>query len=114
VTKTCLQCGAVLPSSARSCNFCEISMVVQSAHAVAIPPGRAEIPPSRNAQDDGAWRDELAHRLENYRGRKRKHMPNGAQSRFSFEEAAGAACAAPKRKSFAPQHNSQAFAPATV
>jgi uncharacterized RDD family membrane protein YckC len=89
-------------------------MVVQSAHAVAIPPGRAEIPPSRNAQDDGAWRDELAHRLENYRGRKRKHMPNGAQSRFSFEEAAGAACAAPKRKSFAPQHNSQAFAPATV
>ncbi len=36
-------------------------------------------------QDDRAWRDELAHRLETYRGRKRKHTPNVAQSLLPFD-----------------------------
>jgi len=35
--------------------------------------------------DDHAWRDELAHRIESYRGRKRKPAPDGAQARLPFD-----------------------------
>ncbi|HME12689.1 MAG TPA: RDD family protein [Candidatus Acidoferrum sp.] len=89
MTKTCLQCGAVLPSSARACEFCETSprtpTVARPERAVANAHARTN-PPSQSSDD--AWRDELAYRLETYRGRKRKHAPNTAQSRLPFDESA--------------------------
>jgi uncharacterized RDD family membrane protein YckC len=92
VTKTCLQCGAVLPSSVRVCHFCESSFSAdlspleesrgasdRAAHSSANP----------NSVQDAAWRGELAQRLEAYRTRRRKLAPNTAQSQFHFEAPQG-------------------------
>jgi uncharacterized RDD family membrane protein YckC len=106
VTKTCLQCGAVLPSSIRACTFCEIATrpePVSAAVAATLNNGQRNAvqsvaPLARNAATDGraavsvaetdsAWRDELALRLEGYRGRKKKSSANSAQSHFSFDSA---------------------------
>jgi uncharacterized RDD family membrane protein YckC len=113
VTKTCLQCGAVLPSSARACDFCEISPRARTLAqpATANSHVSADIP---NSGDDQAWRDELAHRLETYRGRKRKPTPNVAQSRLPFEDSVSAPLPAPKQRSFAAQGAAPAVAPAAV
>lgn len=109
VTKTCLQCGAVLPSSVRACHFCESSF---SADLSPLEPSRdagkrehfsqnvearqneAEFHadrPSVKRKDvhDAAWRGELAQRLEAYRTRRRRTSPNLAQSQFLFEEPHG-------------------------
>jgi uncharacterized RDD family membrane protein YckC len=85
VTKTCLQCGAVLPSSVRTCTFCEVAVPAEPAHVARSSHRHPEIPISRAHEVDGAWRDELAHRLETYRGRRHKNAPNGAQSQLPFE-----------------------------
>ena len=105
VTKTCLQCGAVLPSSVRACNFCDSSFSVDFAgvegdsnhsarghSALRTSPApsrleRFEYPEvARPAtEQDAAWRGELAQRLEAYRSRRRKLTPNANQSKFSFE-----------------------------
>jgi uncharacterized RDD family membrane protein YckC len=94
-----LQCGAVLPSSIRACNFCEIASLpepVSSAAASSPHHSRDNTPHSAGApvsfaETDSAWRDELALRLESYRGRKKKPAANVAQSHFSFESAPRAA-----------------------
>ncbi len=65
VTKTCLQCGAVLPSNVRVCNFCESTLPLTSG--------------------DAAWRSELSQRLASYRARRKRISPNDDQSQFSFE-----------------------------
>ena len=89
MTKTCLQCGAVLPYSARACDFCETSPRVRPHTQSNRPVSRdhAKASPALNGDETSAWRDELALRLETYRGRKRKHGSNTAQSRLPFEEA---------------------------
>ena len=99
VTKTCLQCGAVLPSSIRVCNFCDSSLTLDlsSEAAVSAPGARekhglqigqnyAEAPPARDS--DPAWRGELTQRLQTYRARRRRLAPNLAQSKLPFEEPA--------------------------
>jgi uncharacterized RDD family membrane protein YckC/ribosomal protein L40E len=106
VTKTCLQCGAVLPSSARACNFCDSSFAVDFSSAektsdrfarknssLKTDPGsprieRFEYPEvlPEVPEADPAWRGELAQRLEAYRSRRRKLSPNANQSKFSFEQ----------------------------
>ena len=99
VTKTCLQCGAVLPSSVRVCNFCDSSLTLDfssqaadfaSASQEKLRPqtgrNRAEVAPSSDS--DPAWRGELAQRLQTYRARRRKLAPNLAQSTLPFEEPA--------------------------
>jgi len=73
VTKTCLQCGAILPSSVRACSFCE-----SSVSSSADPTGIGESAP---------WRGELAERLAAYRTRRRKPLANEHQSKFAFEPA---------------------------
>jgi uncharacterized RDD family membrane protein YckC len=96
VTKTCLQCGAVLPSSIRVCNFCDSSLTLDlsseaeiSVSGVEEKPGPrigrnyAQAAPSRDA--DPAWRGELSKRLQAYRVRRRKVAPNLAQSELPFE-----------------------------
>jgi uncharacterized RDD family membrane protein YckC len=97
VTKTCLQCGAVLPSSVRVCNFCDSSLTLDlSSQAAASAPDPQQIPHLQmgrtNAQaapsldSDPAWRGELTQRLQTYRARRRKVAPNLAQSELPFQE----------------------------
>jgi uncharacterized RDD family membrane protein YckC len=106
VTKTCLQCGAVLPSSIRVCHFCESSFSADLSFLEQVsdsdirgnlslsvrdgqnrtdhPEDRSSI--KREVAQDTAWRGELTQRLEAYRIRRRKLTPNVAQSHFPFEE----------------------------
>lgn len=64
VTKTCLQCGAVLPSNARICSFCEST----------LPTAGGSTP----------WRSELSQRLASYRARRRRAVDED-QSQFPFD-----------------------------
>lgn len=116
VTKTCLQCGAILPSGISVCHFCD--SVFQTKLA---PPKRASvlspfdmdaIAPKDELCPDGAsylssaglltekdavaveqaelrsaWRGEVANRVEAYRLRRRKVSPDASQSRLPFAEA---------------------------
>ncbi len=110
MTKTCSQCGAVLLSGVRACNFCDSSFSVGPSiweEPSDIPAasnlasnagfGSAGIDPferlaavSHNAeQKDSAWRGELSQRLETYRIRRKRPVPNEAQSQFSFDDHSG-------------------------
>jgi uncharacterized RDD family membrane protein YckC len=106
VTKTCLQCGAVLPSSVRNCNFCESSFSANFSSseeftinhtrenlASKTTPDRRTLKPEQ--KEAAAWRGELAQRLEVYRTRRGKLAPNAAQSRFSFNETSAKASPGP-------------------
>ena len=97
MTKTCLQCGAVLPSSVRVCNFCDSSLTLDfssqaanfsSASQENLRPqtGRNRAEAAPNTDSDPAWRGELTQRLQTYRARRRKLAPNLAQSTLPFEE----------------------------
>ena len=106
MTKTCSQCGAVLPSSVQACNFCDSSFSVGPSIWEDIPDisarenlegycGSAGINHSgqptavlRQSGQDAAWRGELSHRLETYRTRRKK-PPNTAQSQFTFDSLSG-------------------------
>jgi uncharacterized RDD family membrane protein YckC len=108
VTKTCSQCGAVLLSSVRACNFCDSSFSVDSSWeepsdgsakeklATNADPGLAAIDRSKRQpavsqqiQQDTTWRGEVSQRLEAYRTRRRRLAPSAAQSQFSFEDPPG-------------------------
>jgi uncharacterized RDD family membrane protein YckC len=108
VTKTCSQCGAVLPSSAQSCNFCDSSFSVGPSIWEDIPDISAtenfegECPGSPGTEyskqpgavsyplgQDAAWRGELSQRLEAYRTRRKKLARNADQSQFSFDSPSG-------------------------
>ena len=82
VTKTCSQCGAILPSSVRVCSFCESSLISPSDSSASATAGRAQA---------AVWRGELAQRVEAYRSRRRKAQPDENQSQFAFEPASGEA-----------------------
>ena len=97
MTKTCLQCGAVLPSSIRVCSFCDSSLTLDlSSDAPISTPGAREEPGLRIGRNhaqapsgpgsDPAWRGELSQRLHAYRTKRRKVAPNLAQSKLPFEE----------------------------
>jgi uncharacterized RDD family membrane protein YckC len=97
VTKTCLQCSAVLPSSVRVCNFCDSSLTLDlsSESAISAPgvqersgprTGRNQANATPGRDSDPAWRGELAQRLQTYRVRRRRVAPNLAQSALPFEE----------------------------
>ncbi len=105
VTKTCSQCGAVLRSSVRACNFCDSSFSVGPSAWEDSPNvsarervdlgstfiDRSKRPPgvSPQMEQDAAWRGELAQRLDAYRSRRRKLAPNVVQSQFSFDAPSG-------------------------
>jgi uncharacterized RDD family membrane protein YckC len=128
VTKTCLQCGAVLPSSMRACDFCSSSFYPEDAQ----PKRYWEAPPRSSASSIEAaaapdletaagvlcaearvsadWHGELAQRLEAYRVRKRRPRKDAGQSRLLFEEPrarANAGQAAAKAEP--PQTSDEAF-----
>jgi uncharacterized RDD family membrane protein YckC len=105
VTKLCSQCGAVLPFSARACNFCDSPLsTAHSPHAdlaasrqhgntlsTASSGGRPgdDLP---HIDPDSPWRDELEQRLDAYRVRHGKILPQtqAAQSQLPFGEPASA------------------------
>src|SRR5260370_1281825 len=109
VTKTCSQCGAVLPSSVRACNFCDSSFSVgpsawedssdvsaRESLAAHVDLGSAGTDGSKRrpgvsplVEQGAAWRGELAQRLDAYRSRRRKLASNPAQSQFPFDAPAG-------------------------
>src|SRR6266849_9739641 len=109
VTKTCLQCGAVLPSSVRACNFCDSSFSSNNSRCgdiFASPPPETQGPnaaparppdnlPRISPETDhaAAWRDELTVRMEAYRSRKRRRPANAAQPQLPFEYLAAPASA---------------------
>jgi uncharacterized RDD family membrane protein YckC len=111
VTKTCLQCGAILPSGICACRFCDSTFQaklpsperasvlwrcdVELANSSAEPrPETEAILLSSEGQTSGsaepdqnsAWRGELANRIEAYRVRRRKVSPDAAQSQLPFAE----------------------------
>ena len=79
VTKTCLQCGAILPSSVRVCTFCDSSLASEARNPTISESARVSADAS-----DSAWRSELAQRLEAYRTKRRKPV-NAGQSQLPFE-----------------------------
>jgi uncharacterized RDD family membrane protein YckC/ribosomal protein L40E len=110
VNKTCLECGAILPSGISACRFCdsqfqprgeterasvlprhgaELSAADADLRAnggrVSIPPDDSEVSAPEPDQTY-AWRSELANRLEAYRQRRRKVSPNAAQAQLPFAE----------------------------
>ena len=99
VTKTCLQCSAVLPTSVRVCNFCDSSLTLDLSFESGISApgaqeksgpriGRNHAQSASDGNSDPAWRGELAQRLQTYRVRRRRVAPNLAQSELAFEEPA--------------------------
>lgn len=104
MTKTCSQCGAVLPSSAQACNFCDSSFSVGPSIWEDIPdtsareslegarPGSPGTDYSRQygavsyqLGQDATWRGELSERLDAYRTRRKRLTRNAAQSQFAFD-----------------------------
>ena len=100
VTKTCPQCGCVLPSSVRACNFCDSHFRVDSScyddERESPAPKKTSVsslgencvsPESAaGGEQDAAWRGELGQRLEAYRARRGKPAPGTAQSQLPFDE----------------------------
>jgi uncharacterized RDD family membrane protein YckC len=88
VTKTCLQCGAILPSSVRVCDFCDSPFPADSPSFEEFSASRTQgnLALKADPARETAWRGELAHRLEAYRVRRRRLARNSGQSRFRFED----------------------------
>ena len=95
VTKTCLQCGAVLSSSLRVCNFCDSSLAAgitatadirTTQGNLALDSGSGLAAAALEDTREPAWQGELGQRVQAYRARKRKLAPNAGQSRLPFED----------------------------
>ena len=100
MTKLCSQCGCVLPSSVRVCNFCDSNF---NAPSFSHEDERASLAPEisgvsarqesrvstkvETRESGAAWRGELGQRLEAYRARRGKlAVDTAAQSRLPFGE----------------------------
>ena len=103
MTKTCSQCGAILPSSVRACSFCDSSLsVVHEERSISRSIERRSSPaPAPCFSDpriidsaaiadalkrDSAWEGEVHRRVEAYRARRRKPSSSTSQSHFAFED----------------------------
>jgi len=71
----------VLASGEHSCRFCESTEVDALTEEVA--PVRAGFAPQSRTHEE--WRGELDQRLQAYRARRRKSVPNEAQSALPFD-----------------------------
>src|SRR5712692_705650 len=94
VTKTCSQCGAVLPSGVRVCNFCDSSLEAdRTSHQESLAHeirGSLALDSCADPAQDATWQKELASRLAAYRSRRKKLAPNARQSRLAFHDHAEA------------------------
>ena len=115
MTKTCSQCGAVLPAGTCVCQFCDSSFSVGFS-AIVEP---SDIPqvgiPARSVEtgnlasqtlefqaslgteavQDGSWRGELAERFRANRTRRGKSSGSDIQTHFSFADSPAGAGAGP-------------------
>src|SRR6202790_2973560 len=76
VNKTCLQCGAILPSGVRACIFCESSAQPIAKEKTAVTAGNLAL----SAIPDGQWRGELNQRLQAYRARRPRSGSGAGES----------------------------------
>jgi uncharacterized RDD family membrane protein YckC/ribosomal protein L40E len=134
VTKTCLQCGAILPSGISVCRFCDSNFQPK----IAAPEGASVLPvyepgpaahdysdyldhdpvwPSaetvgeeQTLQSVPAWRGELADRVEAYRVRRKRIPPNDAQSRLPFAEPTRISLSKPAARNIEPGSHSTSLA----
>jgi uncharacterized RDD family membrane protein YckC len=79
VNKICSQCGAVLASGAHACNFCDHLERPSDSDPQAI--GNLAL----RSSTDEEWRGELNQRLQAYRARRRRSLPNESQTELPFE-----------------------------
>src|SRR5271156_4877225 len=78
----CSKCGAILFEDASRCSFCNAPLV-QSAQ----PDEFASVGANAATNDvEPDWRLEVARRLELYRARRRRYMPDNSQSPLPFNE----------------------------
>jgi len=83
VIQTCTQCGAVNGAEARVCCFCDARLSENytgkpiSTGVPAATEGNLAVAP--------AWRNEVAHRLDAYRTRRRRLHADPAQPEFAFD-----------------------------
>jgi uncharacterized RDD family membrane protein YckC len=89
VNKTCLQCGAILPSGVRVCSFCD-SHLPDAASSAAPPAHQTRGNHTLDEPADSVWRGELANRVASYRARRRKNSPDDGQPELPFEQPATA------------------------
>jgi uncharacterized RDD family membrane protein YckC len=89
VNKTCLQCGAILPSGVRVCSFCD-SHLSDAASSAALPAHQARGNPSFDQFAEPVWRGEVANRVACYRARRRKNSLDDGQPELPFERPATA------------------------
>jgi uncharacterized RDD family membrane protein YckC len=83
----------------RTCDFCEESSVEPVRAGPRADGGRLDAP-SLNTTGDPAWRDELAQRLETYRGRKKKTAVDSSQTRLPFEPSTSSIVGSPAPAKF--------------
>jgi uncharacterized RDD family membrane protein YckC len=84
VNKTCLQCGAILPSGVRVCTFCDSHLA--PANSSAEPPAhQSRGNRAAHQHADPIWRGEVAERVASYRARRRKTSDSDGQPELPFE-----------------------------
>src|SRR5260370_5460351 len=83
VTKTCSQCGAVLPSSVRACSFCDSSFSVGPSIWEDPSDISAKINLAVNAEDHG-WRGAVSQRPEASQTLRRTPAPLESQAQIAF------------------------------
>lgn len=83
MTKTCSQCGAVLPSNVRACTFCDSSLAQTSCEETRLASAGSS---SAQTTEESLWRGELEQRLASYRARRKK-TPSPDLPQLPFEAA---------------------------
>jgi uncharacterized RDD family membrane protein YckC len=81
VNTICSQCGSVLASGVHVCNFCEMEDAVPLESKAS-----SEAPQPSYIASQQEWRGELNQRLQAYRVRRRKAVPDHRQSALPFDE----------------------------
>lgn len=82
VNQVCTQCGAVNGAETSTCCSCGIRLSRTSEDPRVV--ARAQAATAGNLAIAHDWRDEVAHRLEAYRARRRHAPTDSAQPAFSF------------------------------
>jgi len=87
VNKTCLQCGAILPSGVRVCSFCD-SHLTPAGSSAELPGPQSRGNRALDQHADSVWRGELAQRVASYRARRGRNPSSDAQPELPFEQPA--------------------------
>src|ERR1700723_1807659 len=82
VINICSKCGAILFEDASRCSFCNAPLVESAQPEEFAPVAAAGV--ADDVEPD--WRLEVARRLELYRARRRRYMPDDSQSPLPFHE----------------------------